>query len=213
MTQPPDADLASDLAYVRTLAEEGAHAPLVGGRFYVIWGGLMAAASMTAYLTTMDVLPLGVAGMIAPWIVAGVIGWVLSFTIGRRSGAKPGAATLGNKTAAATWFAVGVFITLFWAAMMLVHGQYTEYGVPRYFLFSLLFPIGFGVYGVAFLATATAARVGWLRYFAILSWAFMSVTMFMLASPHQFLVGAVGMIACAVAPGLMLMRREPADIV
>ncbi len=213
MTGPQHADLASDLAYVRSLAEEGAHAPLVGGRYYVIWGGLMGAASAIAYLTTMDILPLGAAGMIAPWIVAGVIGWALSFAFARQSGAKPGAATIGNRTAGSVWRAVGVFITLFWAAMMFVHGQYTEYGVPRYFLFGLMFPVGFGVYGVAFFATATAARVAWLRYFAVLSWAFMMAAMFLLESPHQFLLGAVGMIACAVAPGVLLMRREPAEIV
>ena len=34
-------ELVSELAYVRTLAEEGRDAPLIGGRYYVIWGGLM----------------------------------------------------------------------------------------------------------------------------------------------------------------------------
>ncbi len=213
MSHPPDADLASDLAYVRSLAEEGAHAPLVGGRFYVIWGGLMAAASLLVYLNAIGVTKFGVAGFMAPWFLALAIGWGLSFLISRGVREKPGAATLGNKTAGSVWFAVGVFMTMFFGALLFAHDNYVGAGVPAYFLFSLLYPIGFGVYGVAFMATAVAARLTWLKYFAAASWAFSACSLFFLASAHQFLIGAVGLVICTLAPGILLMRREPSEVI
>ncbi len=206
-------DLASELAYVRTLAEEGATAPLVGGFYYVLWGGLMSAAALLVYAFAIDLLPAGRIGYFLPWIVAGVIGWVLSFTWGRRAAVKPGAMTIGNRTAQSVWFSVGVFMTLLWVTLMVVHDNFTAYGVPRYFLFSLMFPVAFGVYGVAFFATATAAKLLWLRWFAYLAWGFSVISLFLLTSPHQFLAGGVGCFATAALPGVLLMRREPGNIV
>ena len=213
MTEPRDGNLADDLAFVRTLAEEGAHAPLVGGRFYVIWGGLMAAASLAVYLNAIGVTEFGAAGYMAPWFAALAIGWALSFLISRGVRAKPGAATLGNKTAASVWMAVGVFMTMFFCALLFAHDNYVDAGVPAYFLFSLLYPMGFGLYGVAFMATAVAARVSWLRYFALASWVFSACSLFFLATAHQFLIGALGLVICTLAPGVILMRREPSEIV
>ena len=206
-------DMASDLAYVRSLAEEGRDAPLVGGAYYVIWGGVMGAASLLSYLTLTGVISLGMPGMFGPWIAAGVIGWVASMTLARRSGRKPGSLTLGNRTAAATWFAVGVFMTAFWVALIFVHDDFTAFGVPPYFLFTMMFPIAFGVYGVAFYASAVAARARWLKIFAFLSWGFSIASLFVAGSAYQFLLGAAGCIACAALPGWLVMRGEPKEII
>lgn len=206
-------DIASDLAYVRSLAEEGANAPLVSGRFYLIWGLLLAAASLFTYAIAIDVLPFANTAILGAWIAALAIGWSLSIFMRGQMGAMPGAATLGNKTAGDVWRAVGIFMTVFWIALMIAHGRFTAYGVPPYFLFGLMFPVGFGLYGVAFYATATAARADWLRIVAGLSWFFAVATLFLMATSHQFLAGAVGMIVCAVAPGYLLMRAEPKEII
>ncbi len=206
-------DLASELAYVRSLAEEGRNAPLIGGRYYVIWGGLIGMAALLSYVDDIGLVELGFMDGFVPWIVAGVIGWGLSFTLGARASGKPGAQTIGNKTAQAVWFSVGIFMTLFWVSMMFAHDNFTDIGVPPYLFFNLMFPVAFGLYGVAFYATATAAQLSWLRYFAFLSWAFAIVALFLLASPHQTLVGALGSFSCAALPGLLLMRNEPSDIV
>lgn len=206
-------DLASDLAYVRSLAEEGAHAPLVSGRYFVLWGGLMTVASLIVYLNALGVVKFGVAGFMAPWIVALSVGWAVSYVMRKDVGGKPGAATLGNKTAGSVWYAVGVMMTIFFAALFFAHDNYVDIGIPTYFLYSMVYPIGFGCYGIAFWATSTAARVGWLKYFALASWAFSACFLFFLATPVQFLIGAIGLVICAVTPGLLLMRREPASIV
>ena len=213
MNQARQEELASDLAYVRSLAEEGAHAPLVGGRYYLIWGCLMAAASLVVYANAIGLMNWGPTGYLAPWAVFGALGWLLSFTISRGAHGKPGAGTLGNKTASSVWFSVGVVMTLFFIAFFFVHDRFTDRGVPAFFVFHMLYPIGFGVYGVAFYATATAARLSWLKGFAAVSWAFCVISLFFMTTAEQFLVGAAGMLVCAAAPGVILMRREPAEIV
>lgn len=208
-----NADLASELAYVRSLAEEGRDAPLVGGIYYLIWGGLMGVAALIVFLVVTGVLALGRPGVFLPWMIAAAIGWAASMMIGRNGSRKPGALTLGNRTGRAVWFSVGVFMTLFWITLMVVHDNFTAYGVPAYFLFSLMFPVAFGLYGVAFFATAVAARLKWLIGVALLSWAFSAASLFLLASDYQFLLGAAGCFTCAALPGYLLMRGEPKDIV
>ena len=207
-----NAALASDLAYVRTLAEEGRDAPLVGGVYYVVWGVLMSAAALFSFLILTGAAFAGIP-VFAPWIVAGLIGWGATMFVGRSMGARPGAYTMGNRTAGAVWFAVGVFMTIFWVGLMIVHDDFTQFGVPRFFLFSMMFPVAFGVYGVAFYATATAARLAWLKGFALLSWGFAVAALFLMTSDYQFLLGAAGCFLCAALPGLVLMREEPKDIV
>lgn len=205
--------LASDLAYVRSLAEEGRDAPLVGGIIYVLWGVAMGAAALCAFLILSGVPLLAGIPVLVPWTVAGVGAWILCMVIGRHMGAKPGAFTMGNQTARAVWFSVGIFMTLFWVGLMFVHDDFTSFGVPRYFLFSLMFPVAFGVYGIAFYATAVAARLDWLKGFALLSWAFAVAALFLMTSNYQFLLGAAGCFSCAALPGLLLMRQEPKEII
>lgn len=213
MNKAQSEELASELAYVRSLAEEGATAPLVGGFYYVLWGGLMGLASLIVYAFASGALPVVRAGFFAPWIIAGAIGWFASFAWGRKLEVKPGALTLGNKTANSVWFAVGIFMTVLWIALMFVHDDFTQVGVPEYFLFSLMFPVAFGVYGVAFFATATAAKLPWLRWFAYLAWGFSVASLFLLGSDLQFLAGGLGCFLTAALPGLLLMRGEPGNIV
>ena len=185
----------------------------MNGVFYLTWGVLMSAAALFSFLILTAASPLAGVPVFAPWIVAGLIGWGVSMVIGRRMGAKPGAFTMGNRTARDVWVAVGIFMTIFWVGLMIVHDDFTEFGVPRFFLFNLMFPVAFGVYGVAFFATATAARLNWLKGFALLSWGFAVAALFLMTSDYQFLLGSAGCFFCAALPGLILMRLEPKDII
>lgn len=206
-------EMADELAYVRSLAEEGRRAPLVGGAIYAIWGGLIGAAALIQFAAETSAVRLpGYVGW-APWIAAFALGWAFSAAAGRRAGAKPGALTVGNRAAGSAWYAVGLFLSGFWATLLVVHDRFTGLGVPAYFLFSLMFPVAFGLYGVAFYASAAAARLDWLKWFAYGAWGFSFASLFLLDSVYQMLVAAVGSFACSLLPGVILMRREPADIV
>mgnify|MGYP000227019516 FL=1 len=152
-------------------------------------------------------------GGAVPWLVAGALGWALSFTVGGAAGKKPGAMTLGNKTAMAAWLGVGIFMTVFFAAAMLLHYAPSSFSNRPPYIFLLMFPVAFGLYGVAFMATATASRLAWLNIFSALSWAFSVICLVFAGSVHQLLAGSIGTFLCAALPGLLLMRAEPRDIV
>jgi len=213
MTKVPNGDLAGEIAYVKTLAEEGRNAPLVGGVLYVIWGGVVGLAAALTYFSVAGILPMPFVGGLPFWIGAMAIGWGASFLFGPRALRKPGALTIGNKTASAAWFAIGVFMSLFWIAAMAFEGQFKAAGVEPQFVFGLMFPIAFGLYGVAFYATAVAARLDWMRGFAIAAWIFSIAALYFIGDARQLLLGAVGSLVCAVFPGFILMRREPSDVV
>jgi hypothetical protein len=205
--------LASEVAYVKALAEEGRNAPLVGGVHYVIWGVLMALAALGSYATVAGAIALPFVGGLWFWGAAFVAGWVLSFIIGAKSGARPGALTVGNKTARAAWIAVGVFMSLFWISAMIFQSRLNAAGFEGRFLYGLMFPIAFGLYGIAFFATSVAARLDWMRGFAVASWIFSVAALYFIGDARQFLVGAAGSLVCAALPGALLMRREPSEIV
>ncbi len=205
--------LAGEVAYVKALAEEGRNAPLVGGVLYVIWGVAMAIAALATYASASGFIAVPFVGGLWFWAASFVIGWAASFIVGAKSRAKPGALTVGNKTARAAWIAVGVFMSLLWIASMLFQERLSAAGFETRFLFGFMFPIAFGLYGIAFFVTAVAARLDWMRGFAIASWIFSLAALYFLGDTRQFLVGAAGSLLCAALPGVLMMRREPSQIV
>lgn len=214
MAPAPNDDLAGEIAYVKALAEEGRNAPLVGGALYLIWGLVIGVAAFVTWLRAAEIvaLPSFVGGLLF-WVIALAAGWGLSFFIGPKIGAKPGALTVGNRTAKAAWFGVGVFLLIYWLALIALEGRFAAAGVPPGAMFGTMFPVAFGVYGIAFHTTATAARLDWMRGFAIAAWIFSIASLYYLADATQFLIAAAGSFICAALPGLLLMRREPSDIV
>lgn len=214
MTPAPNDDLASEIAYVKTLAEEGRNAPLVGGALYLIWGLVIGVAAFVTWLRAAAVVAVpGFIGDTIFWIIAIAVGWGLSFFIGPKIGAKPGALTIGNKTATAAWFGVGVFLLIYWLALIALQGRFAAAGVPPNAMFGTMFPVVFGVYGIAFYTTASAARLDWMRGFAIAAWIFSVASLYYLSDATQLLIAAAGSLICAALPGVLLMRREPSDIV
>ena len=214
MSPAPKEDLASEIAYVKTLAEEGRNAPLVGGVLYLVWGVVIGLAALATWIKAEIApgLPEFVGGL-AFWIAALAIGWALSFFLGPRLGAKPGALTIGNRTAMSAWFGVGLFLLIYWVSLVFLHDRFSDEGVKPYALFGTMFPVAFGVYGIAFFATATAARLDWMRGFAIAAWIFSVATLYYFGEGRQLLLAAAGSFICAALPGIILMRREPSDIV
>ncbi len=213
MTKTSGDDLAGEIAYVRSMAEEGRNAPLVGGMLYVIWGAVIAFAALLSFFKVASAIKLPLIGGLWIWILALAIGWGASFVLGPRAGLKPGAMTIGNRTATAAWFAVGVYISLLWIAALAFRGRFAAIGVDPDFLFDLMFPVAFGLYGIAFYATAVAARLAWMRGFAVAAWIFSIAALYFVGDGRQLLIGAAGSVVCALLPGVLLMRREPREIV
>ena len=82
-------DTGGDLAYIRQVSEAARGAPLLGGRFLVFWGSLVAAAwaGQWAVLSGAAGLEAGVLGPM--WLAFGVIGGLGQFALVCSAARKP----------------------------------------------------------------------------------------------------------------------------
>jgi len=200
-----------DDAYEAALAEAGIAAPLVNGVYYVVWGVVVGAAALVTYLAVIGVLPFPQNGINLMWAGAMGLGWALSAWLGPRTGAKPGAGSVGNRITGAVWFGCGVSATVMWGAVLAA--WLVGLDAPLSGMSGMIFPAAFALYAVAFNATAVAAGLRWMRFVGIGAWATTAALIFLVGEAEQLLAAALGMAVLVVAPGVGLMRAEPSDIV
>jgi hypothetical protein len=197
-------ELAEDLDYVRTLAEEGRHAPLLGGSFLMFWG-LLNAAAWTAqwlllhgYVTAEPTWHFG-----ALWGLYGLIAGVGSNLLGNRIKSLPGMSSLSNRVERAAWAGAGVgtgAIVLGALGHMVVSGDTTAPDV--------IMPATYALYGGALLVTSIVTQEKWLGVFAGLSFVVAAALGVFLSAPWFYLVGAAASLVVLLAPGVMLLRKE-----
>ena len=69
------------------------------------------------------------------------------------------------------------------------------------------------LYGSAWFVAGTMARVKWMNWVALLSYAGAVLMGAFSSSPHLLLIYAGLLVFTALVPGLALMRQEPAEVV
>jgi hypothetical protein len=199
-------ELLQDLAYARTLAEEGRRAPLVGGAYLVLFGVLLAVA-YTAHWSMLN-------GGIGPqwagaiWMGFGAGALVGCIALRGRTKAMPGNASISNRADRAVWQAVA------WAIGFVVAGAiargivYDDYSATN-----AIMAAGFGLYGVALYSTASLSGHMWLRAFAWLSWSASFTMWIFLGEAWAYLAAAIGAGLVLLGPGIIMMRGEPSKVV
>jgi len=99
--------LADDIEFVRQMAEEGAQAPNIGGRFAVLWGVLITTALVLHWSAFQSWSPIEPQHLMYTWIGSVAVGFVGNFIIGSSLNSKPGASAPGNRAGEAIWMIVG----------------------------------------------------------------------------------------------------------
>lgn len=201
-------DLESDIAYMRGLAEAGERAPLIGGRFLLIWGGLAAVACLVhwAILSGLAGLPQDALG--AVWAVYGVSGGVLMLVFGRGLRQKPGARSIGNRVNRAAWMSVGLGIVLYVAGVAFSVTALDASPV----LFDSILTIALFGYSIAFSVTAALSAQKWLFGPAWMSIAGAALSPAFYGRPELYLLVSAIIVFAAVIPALRLIRSEPKAI-
>lgn len=201
-------ELAQDLAYARTLAEEGRHAPLIGGSYLVLFGVLLTIcyAAQWAVLAGKLQLPANMVGLI--WVGFGICAMIGSSVLSGRVRKLPGGAAISNRIDRNIWQGVAVAILVVVAGTVLRAIFKNDQTAPDAIMAS-----GFGLYGVALYATATAGGHLWLRNFAVQAWVLSGLLWFFMGETWIYLLAAGGAVAVLIAPGLIMMRREPSTTV
>ncbi|HEX2762530.1 MAG TPA: hypothetical protein VHM92_01625 [Allosphingosinicella sp.] len=195
---------SDDIDYVRRLAESGAHAPLLGGRFMAWWGGLLTVAYVLHHLALTGRIGDGHSVFAIIWIGFSVLGGLGQFVLARSRAGRPGAGSAGNRASRAAWIAAAGAIT----SMVVGSAIAASNGAgPATFDWSV--PVAFAVYASALLVTGTLARsqvtivagVGAL----IMVGAFTALILW----PDRYLLAAAGVALTVLIPGLLLVRAEP----
>lgn len=202
-------DLESDIAYMRDLAESGERAPLIGGRFLLIWGGLATLACLAHWAILTGLTGLPNQALPALWAGYGVTGGVLMLVFGRGLARKPGARSIGNRVNRAAWCAVGLGIVLYVAGVAV---SITALDAPIFLFDSILTVALFG-YSVAFSVTAALSGQKWLFGPAWMSIAGAALSPAFFGRPELYLLVAAIIFFAAVIPAFRMIRNEPKAIV
>lgn len=197
-----------DIAYMRNLAQEGRHAPLLAGPILVTAGVVFGSTSLIQWAIQSGLVRLNPWSQLWIWVVAGAVFAVaLTVLIGRIKG-KPGINSAGNKAVGAAWSAVGYGIFVTWlalAALSIKTGNWSWMAVmPTAVLVA---------YGSAWMIGAAMTKVRWMSFTALAAYAGAVAVAWFIDSPLIYLVFTVVLLAIALVPGIILMRQEPSEVI
>lgn len=201
--------LSSDLAYLRDLAEAGKTAPLIGGRFLVMWGALVTISYIGHFLIVSGVAGLPISALGVMWGVFLAAGLSGQFLLQRTMPDKPGEAAINNRVSALIWSASGFVLFAYFAGVVL-RVVLTGEGYEG-FIWSV--PVILGLYGLSqFISGVFSASVPlkWAGRGAIFG---AMVAGAMTGSNLIWLLGAAIAFATVFLPGLALLKSEPREIV
>lgn len=195
-----------DLAYLRSVAEAGEHAPSLAGRYFLWWGGLAAPALLAHWsiITGLAGIPPHLVGFV--WMAYGIIGMTGTFVLHRTLRNKPGAGAVNNRGEAAVWNGVMWLIGAYavGAVIALIAGR------GDLLLFDTIPLVAFGGYGVSFWVSSSLGGPRWMRPMAIVAWLACGAGMCLVGTPALYLYSAAAVAVLALVPGLVLVRGEPA---
>lgn len=201
-------EMLADLAYARTLAEEGRHAPLLGGAHLMFWGALNSAAFIAHWAVLTGVIAVGPSGYAYVWGAYGVVAFIGMALLRMRTRTKPGLTTIGARAEQAIWTGVGaalIAIVLGSIGRLIVAQEPTA---PN-----AIFGAAFGLYGAALIAVSALAAQKWMRFFGFVSVGVAGALCLFANEPFAYLIAAGGSVLVLIAPGVVLLKNEPSAIV
>jgi hypothetical protein len=201
--------LSEDLAFVRQMAEEGASAPSLSGRYSLWWGVLVTLAMLThwATLTGLSGIPPKLIGLI--WMTMAVVGVIGNVVIGATNKDKPGRFAPGNRADAAVWPVVtaGLFTYAIAVACAVALRDVSP------LLFDTIIPVAFVLHASATAMSAALFRDRRRWILVALSLGFVAATMFMVGQADLYLVAAAGIFVTQIIPSIFELRAEPQSVV
>ena len=193
----------TDLAYVRQLAEGGARAPLIGGRFMAWWGLLVTLGWTAQHLAVNGLIGDGSSIFGIIWFSFGIVGTLGQLLLARGMPAKAGAGSAGNLASRVIWVAGAAAIV----SMVIGVGFLSRTG--GYALFDWIVPVAFAVYAVALLTLGALAAEKIVTIAGLGAVAAVGLYTAFIFDPNRYLIAAGAAAATVLLPGLLLLAREP----
>ena len=194
---------STDIAWIRSLAEEGANAPLGGGRILMAAGVIYGLASLTQWAAVTGLAPFSVRQSNWIWLAATAVFLLLTLLDKIFLCPSSGVKTAANRAAQAAWACVGTGIFAIIASMSVVAWKVGPTGGV---LLALLPSLIIVFYGLGWGVSAAMVRSARLMGLAIASFVSAVVLAAMTGSDAQFLVYAPALFLLMALPGFLLMR-------
>lgn len=197
-----------DIAYVRTLAEEGRRTPLLSGPVLVAAAVIFGGATLAQWAIETGLWIINPWAQFWTWIGAGVLfGGAMTVILGRMK-RKPGYNSVANTAVGAAWSGIGFLIFAAWLGMAAMGLRTGDWGAMQ-----MMPSLVFAAYGAAWTVAAAMSGQKWINAVALASYAG-AVLLGAFAGQTAGYIVFVGLLAAVVlVPGLMLMRREPSETV
>jgi hypothetical protein len=195
---------AEDIAYVRRLAESGAQAPLIGGRFMAWWGFALTTAYVLHHFALNGSIGDGESIFAIIWIGFAVIATLGQMVLIRAMPAKAGAGSAGNRASRSVW-AAGAFAIV----SMVVGSILTAQSGAGPATFDWIVPVAFAVYACALIVTGSLSGDQVTKLAGFGAVAMVGLFTALILNESRYLVAAAGVAATVLVPGLILLSREP----
>ena len=195
--------ICEDLAYLKTLAEEGRGASVLAGPYMALGGGVFGITSLLAFAIEVRLLPLPAPALGWIWLASGLAFALALPFLNRRTRTRPGAASSLNESIGVVWTQAGIAIWVLFVAVMAVGYRTSDWGV-----FNVFPSIILALYGLCWMAAAHLGRTHWLRRVGVGSFIAAVAVAAVAGGPLLWLAYAVALLALGLAPGLILMRQE-----
>ena len=194
---------AEQLAFLRSLAAAGQDAQITAGPYLVAGGAWFGVASLFHWAVSSGLLDLEPSAYGAIWIAAALGFGINLFLLVRRDSDRPESGS--NRALNAVWTAIGYSMFVAWVSLWLASSRTDDYSLmnalPLYIL---------AVYGAAWSVAGMLTGQRWIRATAIAAFASAILVGVLIDSPHLMLAYAAALFACALVPGLVMMRRAAA---
>lgn len=199
--------LQDDLEYLRTLAEAGARAPILGGKYLAWFGGLVTLAYVAHYAMLNGMFGLSAKNIGFMWMgVMGValLGFFVMLATERRN--LPGKGSAGNRLQEVIWMYGGFSIFAFFVGSIL-GALFVPGGAAISPDASL--PLVFAVYALGLLCTGDLGGQTVMRVAGWAALAMVGVTTALQGLDLLYLAGAVGVFLTVFLTGVVLMLTQP----
>jgi hypothetical protein len=195
---------AADIAWMRRLAEEHAHAPFRGASILTAAGLIYGGASVIHWATLTGLIQESgpVRGLV--WLVATGLFLVFLVFASQRLRRREGVMTAANRASAAAWTGVGWGIFALFAAMAV--GGWRTGGEGMAGFIWLIPSIIMVFYGLGWAVTAAMVRSRGLWGLAIASFVAAPMLALMAGAAAQYLAYAAALLLLMALPGFLLMR-------
>jgi hypothetical protein len=202
-------EMLADLAYARTLAEEGRHTPLLGGSYLVFWGCLNAIAFAAQFGIQRGYLPfMDGASFAVLWVAYGTIAATGMTLLRMRTRGKPGLTAIGTRAERALWSGAAIALLAVVAGSIARMLTTSDPSAPNAILGA-----AFALYGAALFGTASLSEQTWLRAFGWLSVSVAGTLCLFANQDWAYVVASIGSLLALAWPGIILLRREPSAVV